>query len=96
MTPANTLRLAGLAERAERIGCVLTDPGTIPEGLYTAAGQFVQIIPILPDELIDADDFAIAEYIQFTLESDSMMLDLVEIAIEMVATGRWKGESVPL
>lgn len=81
MTPANTLRLAGLAERAERIGCVLSDPGQIPEVIYKPDGKAVDVCPALPAEIGEFDDEAIDQFIEFALESDNIMLDATEFEI---------------
>lgn len=81
MTPANRLRLAGLAERAARIGCVLSDPGGIPEMIYEADGHGFDVCPGIPRELDIHDDEAIDEFMDFALDSDSIMLDATEFEI---------------
>ncbi len=85
MTPENRLRLAGLSERAERIGCSLTDAGQIPEGIYVTAGHplgnYIDICPVLPPEVDENDDDAIDQYVEFALESDNLMLDGLEAVI---------------
>ena len=88
MTPAGRLRLAGLAWRASRGGMTLIEPGQIPEGLYTAAGFYVDICPKLPDEVDVHDDDAIDAYMDFALDSESLMLDAVERQIAWTESGR--------
>jgi len=81
MTPAGRLRLSGLAERAERIGAALVDPGEIPEGIYDSSGHWIDVCPVMPDEIDTEDDESMDEYMDFALESENLMLDGTEAVI---------------
>ena len=91
MTPAGRLRFAGLIERAQRLGLSLTDLTEIPEGLYTPDGIYVEICPYLPPEIDDLDDDAVDAFLDFALDSESIMLDAVELTLATLDPQRLTG-----